>query len=143
MTSAPLWLGFGCRRGCSALEMGALLFDVLSAHQLKFDQLRGLASLSIKAQEPGLLALAFQLQLPLQTFTAAQLAPYADRLSHRSARAYAETGCLGAAESAALALAEQRSGAIARLLVTRHHTPMATVAIATVPAHRIAADATT
>lgn len=134
MTSAPLWLGFGCRRGCSALEMGALLFDVLSAHRLKFDQLHGLASLSIKAQEPGLLTLANQLQLPLITFSAAELAPYTDRLSHRSARAYAATGCFGAAESAALALAERRTGASAQLLVTRHHTPMATLAIATVPA---------
>jgi len=128
MTSAPLWLGFGCRRGCSALEMGALLFDVLSTHRLKFDQLHGLASLSIKAQEPGLLTLANQLQLPLITFSAAELAPYTDRLSHRSARAYAATG------SAALALAERRTGASAHLLVTRHHTPMATLAIATVPA---------
>jgi cobalt-precorrin 5A hydrolase len=138
MTSAPLWLGFGCRRGCSALEMGALLFEVLSAHELQFDQLHGMASLSIKAQEPGLLTLASQLQLPLITFCAEDLAPYADRLSHRSARAYAATGCLGAAESAALALAERRSGASARLLVTRHHTPMATLAIATVAAPHVA-----
>lgn len=140
---ATLWLGFGCRRGCSALELGALLFDVLQDNGLKFHQLQGIASIAAKADEAGLLTLATQLELELVTFTSAQLARYTDRLSHRSARAFAEHGCLGVAESAAMALAEYHTAGTGKLVVTRRHTPLATLAIASaVPPPRLFTSAT-
>ncbi|MFN3359431.1 MAG: cobalamin biosynthesis protein, partial [Pseudomonas sp.] len=62
--------------------------------------------------------------------SAEQLAADEGRLSHKSAVAFAHTGCYGIAESAALALAEQRGGAPARLLITRKKTTQVTFALA-------------
>ena len=66
----------------------------------------------------------------MQCFSAEQLAAYEGRLSHKSAVAFAHTGCYGIAESAALALAEQLSPGPARLLITRKKTAQATFALA-------------
>ena len=130
MDSKALWIGFGCRRGCSVQALQALLQQVMFEHDLNFSTLRGMASIDLKAQEPGLVALAKQLGLPFATYDASTLAPYLDRLSHRSARSMSATGCWGVAESAALAMAEAWASQPSALWVPRHQTAQATVAIA-------------
>ena len=133
MTTSPartLVVGLGCRTGCPADHLGALLLGVLQAHCLRADDILALASLDQRANEPGLLELARQLNRPLTVLSADELAPLADRLSHRSARVFAETGCHGVAESAALALADRLAARPATLLVTRQQSRLATVAIA-------------
>ena len=125
-----LVVGLGCQRGC---ELHALLelFDMALAEAgIERQRITALASLDRKQDEPGLLALARRLDLPLQCFGAEQLAAYEGRLSHKSAVAFAHTGCYGIAESAALALAEQLSHGPARLLITRRKTAQATFALA-------------
>ena len=123
-------VGLGCQRGCAAHALLALLDTALAEGGIDRHSITALASIDRKQDEPGLLALARQLNLPLQCFSAEQLAAYADRLSHKSAVAFAHTGCYGIAESAALALAEQLGNAPARLLITRKKTAQATFALA-------------
>ncbi|MGE8412129.1 MAG: cobalamin biosynthesis protein [Pseudomonas sp.] len=128
-----LVVGLGCRKGCPASTLRALLDQVLRENGLALQQVQALASIDLKQDEPGLLALAQQLSLRLTCFSSAQLAPYSPRLSHRSQVAFERTGCYGVAESAALAMAETLQGEPARLLVPRQKHPQATLALAVCP----------
>ncbi|WP_434610841.1 cobalamin biosynthesis protein [Pseudomonas sp. D2-30] len=131
MSGGPiLVVGLGCQRGCPASTLRALLEQALLAHGIALDEIRALASIDRKRDEPGLLELAAQLSLPLTCFSAEQLAGYQAQLSHRSAIAFEHMGCHGVAESAALALADQLGVSPARLRVTRQKGPQATLALA-------------
>lgn len=123
-----LWVGMGCRQGCPASELLTLLAQGLQGNGLQAGDLAGIASLDNKRGEPGLLALARQLSLPLVFFSAQHVACFEPQLSQRSARAFAETGCHGVAESCALALATENGPA--RLVVTRLQSAQATLAMA-------------
>lgn len=125
-----LVIGLGCRQGCSAEQLLALIEDSLGQAAISLDAVRALASIEHKREEPGLIQLAAQLNLPLRVFSAEQLAPYAPRLSQRSTVAFEQTGCFGVAESAALALAEHLGGTPASLLIPRTHSSVATFALA-------------
>lgn len=129
-TTPILVIGLGCRQGCSAQALRALIEDSLGQAGVSLSTIRALASIEHKREEPGLIQLASQLNLPLTVFNAEQLAPYAPRLSQRSAIAFERTGCFAVAESAALALAEQIGGTPASLLIPRTNSPLATFALA-------------
>ena len=131
-TGSILVIGLGCQRGCPASTLRALLEQTLLAHGIELHQVRALASIDLKRDEPGLLELAGQLALPLTCFSAEQLAGYERRLSHRSEIAFERTGCYGIAESAALALADQLGTTPATLLIPRQRGPMSTLALAVV-----------
>ena len=131
--ATPLFAGLGCRRGSSANALAGLLRQALQAHDLPFSALAGLASIDLKRNEPGLLHLAANLDLPLAFFSATQLAPFAPRLSHHSAIAFRHSGCHGVAESCALAMAEQSSGRVAQLRITRIVQDDMTLALAWAP----------
>jgi cobalt-precorrin 5A hydrolase len=128
-TLPALYAGFGCRRGCPADTLENLLRQALADHGLTLSALRGIASIALKVDEPGLQQLAKRLGLPLLLYDAGQLQPYEPLLSHRSAIAHAHSGCWGVAESAALAMASQHLGT-ARLRVTRQVLGPATLALA-------------
>lgn len=133
MSTEPiLVIGLGCQRGCPASTLRALLEQTLLAHGIGLHQVRALASIDLKRDEPGLLELAGQLALPLTCFSAEQLSGYEQRLGHRSEIAFERTGCYGIAESAALALADQLGTPPATLLVPRQRGPMSTLALAVV-----------
>ena len=125
-----LVVGLGCQRGCDVHTLLGLFDSALAEGGIERQRITALASIDRKQDEPGLLALAQLLDLPLQCFSAQQLAGYEHRLSHKSALAFAHTGCYGIAESAALALAEQLAHGPARLLITRKKTAQATFALA-------------
>ena len=126
---AAFYAGFGCRRGCPADTLENVLCQALDNLGLALADLRGIASISLKADEPGLQQLAERLGLPLVLYHSGQLQAYEQLLSHRSATAHAHTGCWGVAESAALALASQQPGT-PRLLLTRQVLGPATLALA-------------
>jgi len=128
-TLPALYAGFGCRRGCPEDTLENLLRQALADHGLTLSALRGIASIALKVDEPGLQQLAKRLGLPLLLYDAGQLQPYEPLLSHRSAIAHAHSGCWGVAESAALAMASQHLGT-ARLRVTRQVLGPATLALA-------------
>ena len=129
-TAPILVIGLGCRQGCSVDELLALIERSLSQAGIALQSIHALASIDLKRDETGLIQLATQLNLQFEVFSARQLAPFASQLSQQSARAFEATGCFGIAESAALVLAEQLSGATARLLITRKNSSAATFALA-------------
>ncbi len=116
--------GLGCRRGCSRIELEALLHHALREHGLAIAALSCLASSERKTDEPGLRELAAHLQLPLALLSAAELAPYDAPLSK------SRTGSAGLAEASALAQAESLSDGKARLLCRKLRSANATCAIA-------------
>ncbi|OCT22082.1 cobalamin biosynthesis protein [Pseudomonas putida] len=127
---AALYVGFGCRRGCPAAVLETLLHLALASNGLTLAELRGIASIDLKAQEPGLRQLAEQLGLPLTLYSAQQLQPFLPLLSHRSEMAFNTTGCWGVAESAALALAASEGQHSPILTITRQVLGDATLALA-------------
>ncbi|WP_313203311.1 cobalamin biosynthesis protein [Pseudomonas sp.] len=124
-----LYAGFGCRRGCPVDVLEALLQAVLEHHGLNITALRGLASIAGKADEPGLQQLAARHALPLVVFAAGQLQRFEPQLSHRSAVAFAHSGCWGVAESTALALASLNHPSVTLKVARQVHGP-ATLALA-------------
>ena len=129
-TAPTLVVGLGCQRGCPVTTLRALLDQALQAHQIELHQIKALASIDLKRDEPALVELAEQLALPLTYFSSEQLAGYEPQLSHHSQIAFERTGCYGIAESAALALAEQLIQAPAKLLISRQKYAQATLALA-------------
>ena len=127
------YAGFGCRRGCPADALLRLLRQALDNQGLALADLRGIASISLKADEPGLQQLAERLGLPLVLYHGAQLQPYDARLSQHSELSRQLTGSAGVAEASALAQAESLTGGRARLLGPRQHNASATCAIAVAP----------
>ncbi|WP_248751224.1 cobalamin biosynthesis protein [Pseudomonas sp. MWU15-20650] len=123
-------VGLGCQRGCEVHTLLGLFDTALAEGGIERTHITALASIDHKRDEPGLQALAELLGLPFHCFSAEQLAGYENRLSHKSAVAFAHTGCYGIAESAALALAEHLSHGPARLLIRRRKTAQATFALA-------------
>ncbi|WP_256583095.1 cobalamin biosynthesis protein [Pseudomonas sp. HMWF032] len=121
--------GLGCRSGCNVEDLLNLLLHSLQAHGLTVDNLAGLASITHKQSEPGLLALAQRLGLQLSCFSAEELQPYQQGVQG-SPLTLAATGSPAVAEPCALALAEHLSGQPARLLGERTRNASATCALA-------------
>lgn len=67
-------LGLGCRRGTTRAALEAKLTEVLAAHAIPWAAVVALASIDLKADEPGLLALAAARHLDTHFYTAAELA---------------------------------------------------------------------
>jgi len=129
-TAPTLVVGLGCQRGCPVSTLRALLDQALEAHQIPLRQIKALASIDLKRDEPALIELAEQLGLPMSFFSSEQLRPYQSQLSHHSQIAFERTGCYGVAESAALALAGQLVNAPVKLLIPRQKYAQATLALA-------------
>ncbi|EJM47831.1 cobalamin biosynthesis protein [Pseudomonas sp. GM48] len=129
-TAPTLVVGLGCQRGCPVSTLRALLDQALEAHQIPLHEIKALASIDLKRNEPALIELAKQIGLELMYFSSQQLAAYEQQLSHQSQIAFERTGCYGVAESAALALAEQLAKAPAKLLIPRQKYAQATLALA-------------
>lgn len=101
--TAQYHAGIGCRRGVNAKALRELLENALHRHGVRFDQLKSLASIDSKHNEPGLQALARDLNLPLRLFSAAELAKFEDQVREPSIVVQRETGVAGIAETSALA----------------------------------------
>ncbi len=127
--TVALYVGLGCRRDCPLEVLETLLQHALQAIGLQPSAVRGIATLTAKADEPALLQLAQRHGLALEHFDTSRLQAFEAQLSHRSAVAHAHTGCWGVAESAALALAWQVEGR-ASLVLTRQVLGPATLAVA-------------
>ncbi|AUH43696.1 precorrin-3B C(17)-methyltransferase [Streptomyces sp. CMB-StM0423] len=125
-----LAVGVGASRGVAGDEVLGLIHDALDGAGLSPRSVAALATVDAKAGEPGLLAAADRLGVPLRTFPAAELA--AVDVPTPSAAPLAAVGTPSVAEAAALTAA----GPGAELLVRkRKSTPadrpaMATCAVA-------------
>ena len=123
--------GLGCRSGCGVEDLLSLLLHSLQTHGLTVDNLAGLASIAHKQSESGLLVLAEQLGLQLNSFSAEELQPYQHGVQG-SPLTLAATGSPAVAEPCALALAALISGTPARLLGEKTRNASATCALASI-----------
>jgi cobalt-precorrin 5A hydrolase/precorrin-3B C17-methyltransferase len=100
-----LWLGLGCERDTSLTVLERLVDTALHEHNLAPEAVAGLASVTLKGDEPALLALAEQRGWPLRLFEAERLALVP--VPTPSAAVAREVGTASVAEAAArLAAAE-------------------------------------
>ncbi|WP_207004028.1 cobalamin biosynthesis protein [Trinickia mobilis] len=121
----PLTLGIGCRRLASAEQIDAAVRAALGAHSL--DEVRAVATIDTKAQEPGLVAFCARHRLPLVAFTRAQIAGLAAMPTLTpSPAARAHLGVDGVCEPCALLAAQG-----GRLVVGKTVHGGVTVAVAT------------
>ncbi len=117
-------IGVGCARGCAPEELINLVTGAMEG--IAPAKIAAVVSLDLKADEQAVNALAAHLDVPFRVFDAATLEREAHRLANPSDVVFAEVGCHGVAEGAALAAA----GDAAELIVEKQKTANATVAIA-------------
>ncbi len=122
---ATLALGLGAERGVETAEVQELAERVLAESGYSRHSLACLASLDLKADEPAMLALAEAWQLPFRLFDAACLEAETPRLADPSETVFAEVGCHGVAEAAALAVV----GSNGVLVVAKRKSARATAAL--------------
>ena len=67
-------LGIGCRRGTPQAKLEAALAEFLTRNSIPMDAVCGLASIDLKKDEPGLLALSAEHGWPIVFFSARELA---------------------------------------------------------------------
>lgn len=119
--------GMGCNRGTSMEEMKSLLYQMLDEFRLSPASLRGIASIDIKADEPGLLELAKDLELPVVFYDKEELNKVKN-IKNPSAMVEKHTGAKSVCEAAAILSAKK-----GKLIVPKHSTRNVTVAIARIP----------
>jgi cobalt-precorrin 5A hydrolase / cobalt-factor III methyltransferase / precorrin-3B C17-methyltransferase len=126
---ATVAIGLGCERGAPAEEMVALARDCLAAAEVAPASVALVGSIALKAAEPAIHAVAEALRVPARFFEAERLNAERHRLANPSDAVFAETGCYGVAEGAALAAV----GPEGRLLVPKRIAGRVTCAIAEGP----------
>lgn len=121
-----LALGLGCARGCPPEEMAALVGEALAAAGRSPLEIARIGSIDLKSDEAAIHAFAASVGLRPEFFRAMTLEAQAPRLANPSDVVFAEVGCHGVAEGAALTLA----GEDASLLVEKRKSANATCALA-------------
>jgi cobalt-precorrin 5A hydrolase/precorrin-3B C17-methyltransferase len=109
---ATLCLGLGCERGADPAEAVALAESVLAEAQLEPKALAGVWSIDLKADEPAVHAVAAHFGVEARFFDSAVLEAEKERLEHPSEIVFAEVGCHGVAEGAALAAGGSRASLV-------------------------------
>ncbi len=99
----PLAVGLGCDRGCSAATVEEALSLALRSRFLDEGAIKVLASIDVKRDEAGLLAVAERLRKGMVFYTAGELAEIA--VPNPSATVLRHVGTPSVAESAAIRLA--------------------------------------
>ncbi|WP_417834217.1 precorrin-3B C(17)-methyltransferase [Thalassospira xiamenensis] len=120
-----LALGVGCERHCEPDELIKLATETLAENGLSAQSVACVASIDLKADEAAVHALANHLGVPARFYDAATLETEASRLANPSDIVFAETGCHGVAEGAALATI----GTNGTLIVSKQKSKRATCAI--------------
>lgn len=120
-----LVLGMGCERHASAEEAIALATQALEQADVSPLSLAAVASIDLKTDETAIHAVAAHFGVPVRFFTAERLEQERSRLQNPSAIVFAEVGCHGVAEGAALAAVGGRGA----LLLPKIKSKGATAAI--------------
>ncbi|MEM9012010.1 MAG: precorrin-3B C(17)-methyltransferase [Pseudomonadota bacterium] len=122
-------LGLGASRHCPVEEMQALVATTLAEAGIAPGSIACVASIDLKMDEAAIQAVAAQLDVPARFFDAETLERETPRLATPSDTVFAEVGCHGVAEGAALAAA----GTEGQLVVAKRRTAHATCAVARAP----------
>jgi cobalt-precorrin 5A hydrolase len=118
--------GIGCRKGCSADEIIALVGLAVERAGIANCRFTALAAPAFKAREPGLGEAAARLALPLLFVDEGDMKAAEPHCQTRSKAALEATGFASVAEAAALAVA----GTGASLVLPRIDSERATCALA-------------
>jgi cobalt-precorrin 5A hydrolase/precorrin-3B C17-methyltransferase len=121
-----LALGVGCERGTEPGELIELVRTTLAENNLAAEAIACVVSLDLKSDEPAVQALASELGVPARFFDAAALEAQTPHLATPSDVVFAEVGCHGVSEGAALAAA----GPGHDLIVAKQKSARATCALA-------------
>ncbi|MGB8817310.1 MAG: precorrin-3B C(17)-methyltransferase [Rhizobiaceae bacterium] len=121
-----LALGIGCERGADADEAIGLAEDLLREAAYSRHALAGVFSIDVKADEAAVQAVAAHFGVPARFFDAGTLERETPRLAIPSDIVFAEVGCHGVCEGAALAAA----GPDGTLVVAKRKTRRVTAALA-------------
>ncbi len=119
-------LGVGCARGCAPQEMIGLAGKMLAEAGRSGFEVLAVASIDLKADEAAVQSLASHLGVPAWFYPAEILEAEMGRLANPSEVVFAEVGCHGVSEGAALAAA----GTGGRLDAEKMKSAEATVALA-------------
>ena len=122
-----LVVGVGASRGVPAGELAALIDEALAGAGLAEQSVRALATVDLKAGEPGILAVAERRGWPLVTYPAGALAE--EEVPNPSEVVRAAVGTPSVAEAAALRAARE-AGRGAALVTAKRASAMGTVAVA-------------
>lgn len=122
-------LGVGCARNADPEELWTNVSEQLAAANIAPGAIACVTSLDLKGDEPAMNQLARRLGAPFRVFTAEELEAETARLANPSDVVFAEVGCHGVSEGAALAAA----GPDAELVITKVKTANTTCAIARSP----------
>jgi precorrin-4 C11-methyltransferase len=118
-----LFIGMGCKRGVPRPELREALDTTLTDNNLAWESVAALATVDLKANEPGLQALAAELKAPLQIVESSQLASL-DWVDFSSSAAQEKFDLPGVAEPCAVLV----SGG--QLVVPKRSFARCTVAVA-------------
>jgi cobalt-precorrin 5A hydrolase/precorrin-3B C17-methyltransferase len=124
-----LVLGMGCERGAATQEAIALAEQAMSDSGFSRKNLAAVVSIDLKADETAIHAVAAHFGVPARFFDAATLEAETPRLKNPSEIVFAEVGCHGVAEGAALAAV----GADGALAFAKIKSKGVTVAIGRTP----------
>ncbi len=119
-------LGVGCARHCPPEEMIGLVGRMLAENGIATAEVASIRSVALKSDEVAIHALAAHLGVGAAFYPAEVLEGLTPRLANPSEVVFAEIGCHGVAEAAALAAA----GPEARLSVEKRKSANATCALA-------------
>lgn len=119
-------IGVGCERGCPADDLLGLVSEQLKQANLSPHAIACIASIDVKSDESAVHALAAHFNVPARFFDAETLEAETPRLQNPSDVVFAEVGCHGVSEGAALAAV----GADGDLIVPKSKTKKSTCAIA-------------
>ncbi|MDG1084538.1 MAG: precorrin-3B C(17)-methyltransferase [Planktotalea sp.] len=123
-------LGLGCARNADPGEMWDQVEAVLDEAGVAAGAVAAVASIDLKGDEPAMIEVAKRLGKPLRLFSAEELEAESSRLENPSEVVFAEVGCHGVSEGAALAMV----GADGFLRVSKRKTANVTVALGEAPA---------
>jgi cobalt-precorrin 5A hydrolase/precorrin-3B C17-methyltransferase len=123
-------LGLGCARNADPDELWNLVETTLAEAGIAAGAIACVNSVALKADEPAINEVARRLGVPFRLFDASELEEETPRLANPSDVVFAEVGCHGVSEAAALAAV----GSEGILHVTKRKTANATCAISKAPA---------
>ena len=129
-------LGIGCDRDTPLTTLARAVDEALAMAGVQRAQVSGVGSITLKADEPGLLALAAQTGWPLHFYPAAQLAEVVVPNPSETVRRH--TGTPSVSEAAALLAAGARDAS--HLLVEKHRCRLDDGRNATVSVARLSGD---
>lgn len=119
--------GIGCNRNTTMKEIEKIFKEVLEESKLAIASVIRIATINLKADEPGLIAFAEELKLPISFYDKEEL-NQADGIKSPSDMVEKHTGVKSVCEAAAI-LASKNG----KLIVPKHSTRNVTVAIARIP----------